>query len=150
MKICLVCSHGGHLTQMLKLLDAVEKHKHFLVTFKSETTSDSKDTYFIKFEGWDIRGKILLLKTFLLAFKILYKEKPDIIITTGAGEIAVPFCYIGKLLGIKIIFIESFSRINTPSAGGKIIYPIADLFLIQWKSLFSKYGKKAKYWGQII
>lgn len=150
MKLCLVCSHGGHLTQMMRLLDAFKGHRYFFVTFKSDTVSDLKCAYFIKFEGWDIKGKILLIKTFFAAFKILTKERPDIIITTGAGEIAVPFCYIGKLLGIRIIFIETFSRINTPSAAGRIIYPIADLFLIQWKSLFDKYGRKAKYWGQVI
>jgi UDP-N-acetylglucosamine:LPS N-acetylglucosamine transferase len=150
MKLCLVCSHGGHMVQMTRLLDAINDFNYFFITFKSEGTNHLENAYFVKFEGWDTRGKLLLIKTILISFKILIKEKPNIIITTGAGEIAVPFCYVGKLLGIRIIYIESFSRITTPSAAGRLIYPIADLFLVQWNSLLKKYGRKAKYWGQVI
>ena len=78
------------------------------------------------------------------------KEKPDIIVSDGGGEIAVPFCYIGKILGSKIIFIESLAKITTPTAAAKFINPIADLFLVQWKILLNKFGKKAKYWGSIL
>jgi UDP-N-acetylglucosamine:LPS N-acetylglucosamine transferase len=150
MKICLVCSHGGHLVQMSRLLDAFKGHEYFFVTFKSEATMNLKNAYFVKFEGWDLRGKLLLIKTMIASVKILVKEKPAVIVTTGAGEIAVPFCYVGKLLGIKIIYIESLSRITTPSTAGRFIYPIADVFLVQWDSLLRKYGGKAKYWGQVI
>lgn len=150
MKLCLICSHGGHFVQMRRLLDAFKDHNYFFVTFESEATNNLENAYFIKFEGWDLRGKLLLVKTIIQAFKILIKEKPNIIVTTGAGEIAVPFCYAGKLLGIRIIYIETLSRITTPSGAGKLIYPIADIFLVQWKSLLEKYGDKAKFWGQVI
>lgn len=150
MKLCLVCSHGGHFVQMMRLLDAFKGHDYFIVTFQSEGTNHLENAYFVKFEGWDLKGKLLLTKTIFSSLKILIHEKPDIIITTGAGEIAVPFCYVGKLLGIKIIFIDTLSRITTPSAAGRLIYPIADLFLVQWKSLLKEYGPKAKYWGQVI
>ena len=113
-------------------------------------SNNFENAYLIKFEGWDLKGKILLIKTILKAFKILTKEKPDVIVSTGGGEIAVPFCYIGKILGAKIIFIETLSRITTPSGGGRLVYPIADLFLVQWESLLKKYGTKAKYWGNVI
>ncbi len=150
MKLCLVCSSGGHFVQMTRLLDAFKDHEYFFVTIKSEGTSHLEDAYFIKFEGWDLKGKLLLTKTILSSLKILIHEKPDIIITTGAGNIAVPFCYVGKLLGIKIIFIETLSRITTSSGAGILIYPIADLFLVQWESLLKEYGNKAKYWGNVI
>ena len=135
---------------MVRLLDAFDKHDYFFVTYNSEATNNFENAYLIKFEGWDLKGKILLIKTILKAFKILTKEKPDVIISTGGGEIAVPFCYIGKILGAKIIFIETLSRITTPSGGGRLVYPIADLFLVQWESLLKKYGTKAKYWGNVI
>ena len=92
----------------------------------------------------------MLIMTLIKAVKILLKEKPDVIISTGGGEIAVPFCYIGKVLGAKVIFIETLTRLTTPSGGGKLVYPIADLFLVQWESLLNRYGKKAKYWGKVI
>jgi len=149
-KICLVCSHGGHLVQMMRLRDAFKGYDNFLVTYNSEATKNLENAYLIKFEGWDLKGKILLIKSIIKTIKILVKEKPDVIVSTGGGEIAVPFCYIGKVLGAKVIFIETLARMTTPSGGGRLVYPIADLFLVQWESLLKKYGTKAKYWGKVI
>ena len=154
MKICLACTHGGHLVQMMRLLDAFEGYNYFFVTYRSEATKNFKNAYFLKFEEKGLKAKIMLkimlVKTIINAVKILIKEKPDVIISTGGGDIAVPFCYIGKVLGAKVIYIESLSRITTASAGGRLVYPIADLFLVQWESLLEKYGSKAKYWGKVI
>jgi UDP-N-acetylglucosamine:LPS N-acetylglucosamine transferase len=82
-------------------------------------------------------------------FKILIIEKPKVVISTGA-EIAIPVFYMAKLLKIKTIFIESWCRVFEPSTTGKSIYPIADIFFVQWKQLLKKYGKKAKYEGAVI
>ena len=135
---------------MMRLRDAFKEHDNFLVTYNSEATKNLENAYLIKFEGWDLKGKILLIKYIIKAVKILIKEKPDAIISTGGGEIAVPFCYIGKVMGAKVIFIETLARMTTPSGGGRLVYPIADLFLVQWETLLKKYGDKAKYWGKVI
>jgi len=58
--------------------------------------------------------------------------------------------YLGGFLGKKIVFIESLSRVKNPSLTGKFLYPISDLFLVQWKSLLKKYGSKAKYGGKVF
>lgn len=150
MKLCLVCSHGGHFNEMMRLSDAFRDHDYFFVTHGSEATKNLKNGYLIKFDGWGMVGKILLIKVFMKAIYILFKERPDAIVSTGAGEIAVPFCYIGKMFGVKIIFIDTLARLTTPSGGGKLIYPIADLFLVQWSSMLKIYGKKAKYWGRLL
>lgn len=150
MKICLVCSHGGHFDEMMMLSEAFENYNYFLVTQASDATKGLKNVYRVKFDGWNLIGKILLTKVFIRALYVLLKERPDVIISTGAGEIAVPFCYIGKVMGTKIIFIDTLARITSPSGGGRLIYPIADLFLVQWKSLLPLYGKKANYWGKLI
>ena len=84
----------------------------------------------------------------ILSFKILNKERPDLIISTGAG-IAVPFIYIAKIFKIKTIYIESLTRVEKLSLTGKLIYPIVDLLLVQWPELEKKYSK-AKFKGQII
>jgi len=149
-KICLACTHGGHLVQMTRLLDAFKGYDYFFVTYNSEATKNLDNAYFIKFEERGLKAKIMLIKTLIKAFKILIKEKPDVIISTGGGEIAVPFCYIGKVLGAKVIFIETLARMTAPSGGGRLVYPIADLFLVQWESLLKRYGDKAKYWGKVI
>ena len=150
MKICLACSPGGHLTQMQRLMPAFEGKEYFFVTHKSEYSQHLERAYFIEYKEGYIRERIAWLRTIFIAFRILLKERPDVVISTGGGEIAVPFCYAGKLLGANVILIETIARVSTRSAAGKLIYPIADLFLVQWESLLKKYGKKAQYWGNVI
>jgi UDP-N-acetylglucosamine:LPS N-acetylglucosamine transferase len=147
MKICLACSAGGHLTELLQIKKAFEGYEHFFVTFKREDTINFKERVY--FAEDPKRNFFKLLKNVVQSVRILLKEKPDVIITTGAG-VVVPLCYLGKLLGAKIIYIESFARIDSASFSGKLIYPIADLFFVQWRHLLGKYGKKAQYGGSVF
>jgi len=150
LKICLACSPGGHLTETQRLMHAFEGKEYFFVTHKSEYSQHLERAYFIEYKEGYIRERITWLKTIFIALRILLKERPDVVISTGGGEIAVPFCYVAKLLGAKVILIETLTRITTKSAAGRLIYPIADLFLVQWEPLLKKYGKKAQYWGKVI
>ncbi|PAY52474.1 UDP-N-acetylglucosamine--LPS N-acetylglucosamine transferase [Ligilactobacillus salivarius] len=81
-----------------------------------------------------------LIKNTFLAIKVLLKEKPDLIISSGAA-VAVPFFYIGKILGAKLIYIEVFDRIDKPTVTGKLVYPIADKFIVQWEEQKKVYPK---------
>lgn len=131
---------------MMQIKEAFEGYDNFLVTFLREDTKNLKGAYYIDDPK---RNPLKLLKNFLQAARIVLKEKPDVIITTGAG-VVVPLCYIGKLMGSRVIFIESFARIDSKSFSGVVIYPIADLFFVQWKGLLKKYGKKAQYGGTVF
>mgnify|MGYP002860287182 CR=1 FL=1 len=82
------------------------------------------------------------------AINTLKKEKPDLIISTGAAA-AVPFFYIGKLYGAKLIYIEVFDRIDHSTMTGRMIYPIADKFIVQWEEMKKVY-KKSIYLGSIF
>jgi beta-1,4-N-acetylglucosaminyltransferase len=150
LKICLACSPGGQLTELQRLMPAFEGKEYFFVTHRSEYSRHLERAYFIPYTEGYLRERLTWLKTIFIALRILRKERPDVVISTGGGEIAVPFCYAGKLLGAKVIFIETLARITSKSAAGKLIYPIADLFLVQWEPLLKKYGTKAQYWGNVI
>lgn len=147
MKIALACSAGGHLTELQQLTPAYEKHEHFFVTFRRE---DSKElggrVYFVADPG---RSVFRLVKNVFQSFLVFFKEKPDTVITTGAG-VAVPLCYFAKLFGRKVICIESFCRIENPSFTGRLLYKISDVFLVQWEELLGKYGNKARFWGRLL
>ncbi|MGN1310753.1 MAG: PssD/Cps14F family polysaccharide biosynthesis glycosyltransferase [Clostridia bacterium] len=79
---------------------------------------------------------------------ILYiKIRPKYIISTGTHT-AVSMCYIGKVFGSKIIFIETFANRNTKTLSGRMVYPIADLFIVQWEEMLKLYSK-AVYGGAI-
>ena len=89
-----------------------------------------------------------LIRNTFLALKILRKERPDIIVSTGAA-VAVPFFYIGKFMGIKTIFIEVFDRIHLPTLTGRLVYPVAIAFVLQWDEK-KKHFPKGKVLGGIL
>lgn len=146
MKICLTCSHGGHLTEILQLMDAFKGHDIFFITYEGARSKELYPKYTIKNIG---TNPLKFLISLPIVFMILRKEKPDLIISTGA-EIAISVFYVARLLGINTMFIESLCRIKEPSSTGKIVYPVSNVFLVQWKGLLKKYGKKAQYWGNVL
>ncbi len=91
--------------------------------------------------------KALIINT-RLAYRVLRKEKPDLIISSGAA-VAVPFFYLGKLFGAKTVYIEVFDRIDRPTVTGKMVYPVTDKFIVQWEEMKQVY-KKAINLGSIF
>ncbi len=149
MKICLVSSAGGHFTETVQLLEAFEGHELFFVTWHSSREADVMAlarAYFMQPFG---TSPVRLLLAFPKVLQILLREKPDVMVSLGA-EIALPFFYLGKLLRIKTIFIESWCRLAGLSKTGRLLYPVADLFLVQWPQLLGVCGEKARYEGAVI
>ena len=146
MKLLLISSAGGHFTELLQLKEVFEKFDHVIVSADREDTHGIAD-YLVDDPG---TNSLNYLKLILTSLSILLKENPDVIITTGAG-IAFPMILLGKLLGKKIVFIESICRFEDLSRTGKWVYKLRlyDLFLVQWPELQKKYPK-TKYWGQVI
>jgi UDP-N-acetylglucosamine:LPS N-acetylglucosamine transferase len=89
-----------------------------------------------------------LLRNTLLAWRVLRRERPDVIVSAGSA-VAVPFFYIGKVLGCTLVFIEVYDRISTPTLTGKLVYPIADLFVVQWEEQ-RKFYPRGILLGQIL
>ncbi|EHE27171.1 oligosaccharide biosynthesis Alg14 like family protein [Streptococcus pneumoniae GA13338] len=87
-----------------------------------------------------------LIKNTILAFKILRKERPDIIVSSGAA-VAVPFFYLGKIFGAKTVYIEVFDRIDAPTMTGKLVYPVTDRFIVQWEEMKKVYPKAINLGG---
>ena len=141
MKICLVGSSGGHLSHLYLLKDCWQDQLRFWVTFdKPDARSllEGEQIYFCHFPT--NRNLKNLIKNTFLAAKILKKERPNLIISTGAAA-AVPFFYLGKLFRAKTVFIEVFDRIDTPTLTGKLVYPVTDQFIVQWEEMKQYYPK---------
>ena len=151
-KVMFICSVGGHLTQMLQIKSLFSKYEYILVTEKTEVTSNLKNKYNIKYMGHGTRKYIykyivIELYNILKSMVYFFKYSPEVVVTTGTHT-AVPMCFIAKFFGKKVIFIESFAKRNTPTKSGKLVYKIADTFVIQWDSLKEVYPK-AEVWGWI-
>jgi len=140
-KICLVGSSGGHLTHLYMLKPFWKDKKHFWVTFDKEDARSilvGENVYPCYFPT--NRSIKALIKNSWIAWKVIRKEKPNLIVSSGAA-IAVPFFYIGKLFGAKLCYIEVFDRIDKPTVTGKIVYPITDKFIVQWEEQKKVYPK---------
>ena len=148
-KICLVGSSGGHLTHLYQLKKFWENKNRFWVTFDKEDARSilENEKVYNCYYPTNRNLKNLIKNTFV-AFKVLRKEKPDIIISSGAA-IAVPFFYVGKIFGAKTVYIEVFDRIDKPTLTGKLVYPVTDKFIIQWEEMKKVY-KKAENFGSIF
>ena len=146
-KICIVSSCGGHLTEVRCLLPVFRQYEHFYVlNNKSILPEDMKGkTQFICHAERNLK----VLKNFLEAFIILRREKPTIILSTGAGPV-VPFAVVGKwLYGCHIVFVETITRVDKPSLTGRIMYRIADDFFYQWASL-ARFFPRGIHGGALI
>lgn len=141
MKVCLVGSSGGHLTHLYMLKPFWKDKERFWVTFDKEDARSvlEGETVYPCYYPTNRSLKALLINT-KLAWKILRKEKPDLIVSSGAA-VAVPFFYLGKLLGAKTIYIEVFDRIDKPTMTGKMVYPITDKFIVEWEEMKQVYPK---------
>jgi len=146
-KVCIVSSCGGHLTEVRCLLPAYFDLPHFYVlNDKALLPNDMNGkTSFIAHSERDWKFLLNLWE----AFVILRRERPKVILSTGAGP-AVPFALVGRLLfGTRVIFVETITRIAKPSMTGRIMYWLAHEFFYQWKPLRA-YFPKGTYGGPLL
>lgn len=141
LKICLVGSSGGHLAHLYMLKPFWENKERFWVTFdKADARSLIEGEKFYPLYFPSNRSiKALIINTWR-AIKILPKEKPNLIISSGAAG-AVPFFWLGKLFGAKTVYIEVFDRIDTFTIAGKMCYPVTDKFIVEWEEMKKVYPK---------
>lgn len=152
-KVIFAASSGGHVTEILKLEELFNEYEYILVTEKTDVTEYLQDKYNVRFLKYGPSKNIFkyiynIIFNIIKCISIVLKFRPDTIVSTGA-QVGGFVCYIGKLLGAKVIYIESLAKTQTLSKTGKNVYKIADKFYVQWKSLEKNY-EKAEYLGRLI
>lgn len=147
MKVCIVSSCGGHLTEARALMPAYEQYDHFYVlNDRVMLPADMKGrTLYIAHSERDWKFFLNIWE----AFRILRNERPQVIMSTGAGP-AVPFALVGRFLfGTRVVFIETITRINSPSMTAKIMYRLAHDFFYQWEEL-ARFFPRGRFGGLLI
>ncbi len=149
MRLLLVCSPGGHL-QTLSMMGPAWRDME-----RSWVTLEGPDVGFLLADedvtiahGPTNRSIVNFFRNLTLAWRILRKRKPEAIISTGAG-VAVPFYVVGKLLGIRLVYVESLARTETLSLSGRLVYPLVDRFFVLWPDLAEKH-RRAEYVGTVL
>lgn len=133
--VLLVASSGGHLLQLLTLRAAWSGLPTVWVSNDKEDARSllaDEQAHFLP--GPYSRNVRSLLSNLRLAWRVIRRERPSTILTTGA-DIAVPFAWIGRLFGARVVYVESFTRIETVSLSCKLIRPVANRVYVQWPEL---------------
>lgn len=149
LNLCLIACPAGHMTELLTLMPAFEGHGNFIVTYDSIRTEHFHRitaVHTIPEIGFSIWRFAL---TFFIAFRLLWRERPDVIISTGT-QLAIPFFVVGRMLGITTVFIESVCKIHSTTRTGRLIYPFANHFFVLWPSMIEVYGPRAVYEGGLF
>ena len=136
------------MTELLQLEKAWQGKQHYFVSDKRLNAIDLAKKEKVFFVSCPRRNPVKLALNFTQSFLVFLREKPSIVISTGA-DTAIPTCLIAKFFGKKVVFIESFCRIKEPSLSGKIMYGKASLFLVQWPEN-KKFFPKAEYAGSVF
>jgi len=149
LRICVVASSGGHLSQLLKLADSWAGYGTFCIT-----TTDIVRAKLEKYGKTYVVGECNRQHPFKLAVVLIrclsavLREKPKVVISTGAATGCIT-CFLGKIIGAKVIWIDSITNVNKLSFSGRLVRHIADLLLVQWPELADQY-EKAEYVGTVI
>lgn len=152
-RVMFISSTGGHLDELMQLKPIFKNYDYSIVTEKTKSNINLKNKFtkvsFLVFGTKDHLFSYIFkfIYNCLKSVFIFIKYRPNVIVTTGTHT-AVPMCYIGKIFRRKIIFIETFANRNTKTLAGKLVYPIADKFIVQWESMLKLYPK-AELWGWI-
>ena len=152
--VLFIASTGGHLNELMQVKPLFKKYNYNIVTEKTKVDDSLKEEYGDKIhfliygtKKYPIRYIFKFIANCFISLYYFFKYQPEVIVTTGTHT-AVPMCYIAKLFGSKVIFIETFANRITGTVAGKLVYPIADTFVVQWEELHKVY-KKSVCWGWI-
>lgn len=136
-KICLASSAGGHLRELQLAVGSIpaEYDCYWLTLKTTSTKAFMKDKEHVFLQNFQPSRKWTLFVNAAQALFWVFVKRPDVIITTGAGVCVPTVAFAKKLLGTKIIFINSAADVDHPSKTPVWIRPYADLFLVQWSDM---------------
>lgn len=147
-RLLLVCSTGGHLIQMRALRAAWDGPERTWVTLPgADSKALLRDERVVLAHGPTNRSLRKLARNVVLAWRTIREQRPDAIISTGAA-LAVPFFLVGRLHGCRLVYVESLTRTDSLSLSGRMVYPLAHAFFVQWPNATRL--KRARYVGGLL
>jgi len=157
MKIFVYASPGGHFNEAMMLVRAIEGHFQDItvITFDSpEMRGLVRDSLLLRKVSWS--GNLVIgaaLTGIINIPRVLFhliRNRPDVAFTTGSGDLAIPSMIMAKALGVKVVYVETWTRVSEPSTAGRVIYHFSDVFLVQWEELLPRFGSKARFLGGLL
>jgi len=148
-RICIAASAGGHISQLLKLAECWKDYDTFCIT-TTDVVKEKLEKYGKVYTVGESNREhpLQLVKVLIRSFKAIVHEKPDVVISTGAAVGCIT-CFFSKLFGAKVVWVDSITNVEQISLSGRLVRPIADLFLVQWPELAEKY-RNVEYVGAVV
>ena len=145
--LCVVCTCGGHLYEAMKAISLYTGRRFFITDYSKrlESILQGQKVYYVPDHNF---RPFFLMKNIIQTLIILIKERPDIVLSTGAS-LSIPTCIWAKILGKRLIYVETGGNVYTPTQTGRLLYRFADDFLIQWPPL-KKHFPKGIFGGPLI
>jgi len=132
MRILVVSSVGGHLTEVMQLEPLLRGHDVVLVVNDAAELPEFPFTRVYRIAHAERDWRVLL--NFAEAARILTEEEPSVLLSAGAGPV-VPFAVLARVMGVRVVYIESAAAVTRPTLTGRLMYPLADAFFYQWPVL---------------
>jgi UDP-N-acetylglucosamine:LPS N-acetylglucosamine transferase len=138
-KILAVSSSGGHWIELLRLRPAFNGHNVVYITTQKDSQGQVPGERLYIVPDANQRTKLRLIITLVCVFLLVARERPDVVISTGAapGYFAVRF---GKWFGARTLWLESIANAEELSLSTKLVRPYADLLLTQWPHMAAPDG----------
>jgi UDP-N-acetylglucosamine transferase subunit ALG13 len=140
-EVCIVASYGGHL-ELLRAVEGAYRDRSRLFVLPASRQAEE-----LRAAGERVeeiinprRNPALLARGIARAVAIVRRERPRVVLSSGAG-LAAPVCIAAKLTGSSLIFVETMARVHRGSATGRLLYRLADRFLVQWPELRRVYPR---------
>lgn len=138
-KVMLIASTGGHLSQLVNLREVWQPYQRHWVTFRKPDAQAALAGEQVTWAYHPVTRNIPnAIRNFFLAIRVLRRERPTVIVSTGAG-VALPFFLVARFLRIRTVYIEAFERLNRPAMTGALCYPLTDYFCLQWEDQRAMY-----------
>lgn len=139
-KVCFAASSGGHLEQLLALEPLMERYSSFILTERTsyEAKLPVRSLFLRQVNRHEATFLTHMLANSVTSFRYWLAERPDVIVCTGVLA-TIPFCIVGRALGSRLVYIESFAKTDSPTLTGKLLSRLADRFYVQWESMLAVY-----------
>lgn len=147
LRVLVVCSAGGHLLEALCAIEGVEMH-YELATFRLPHLAPPAGARALHHLTDPHVSLWKYAVNALESLRLMLRVRPQVVLTTGAG-IAIPCALLGKLLGARLIFVETVAVVGHLSRTGALLYKFADLFIVQWPDLCRTHPR-AVYAGSVL
>ena len=152
MKVALVASAGGHLSELLEIERAWRGHEVFFVTTGRMVAGELEKRFgapvHVVVEA-NRTHPLRMVRMLAQCVRIVLRERPDVVVSSGAAPGCL-MCAAAKLLRrAKVVWLDSIANVARPSLSGRIVRAFADLFLVQWPHL-ARTGRRGEYCGEVV